>query len=182
MLCLQSSLFVITVMQEPLTILGRNHVSSVAMNGTGKVTTSILKPVSTRWPVLLCICINFCLQFRMLIQTILLSYISVRFKWTISQVYLFPARVSQNDNLTRMMQVARLMTIQPAVNLILFLTLPAILSATSHGASEQKRGFRVFRVLLLMLLFGDTILAAAPNIVLVTIGESNPSGIVQNGD
>lgn len=87
----------------------------------------------------------------MLIQAILLSYISVRFEWTISQV-------------------TRLMSIQPAVNLILFLTLPAILSATSHSTSEQKRGFNVFRVLMLMLLFGDAILAAAPNIVLVTIG------------
>lgn len=73
------------------------------------------------------------------------------------------------------------MSIQPAVNLILFLTLPAIFSATSHDTSKQKRGFNVFRVLMPMLLFGDVILAATPNIVLVTIGESNLSGIVQIG-
>jgi len=87
----------------------------------------------------------------MLIQAILLSYISVRFEWTISQV-------------------TRLMTIQPAVNLALFLTLPAMLSATTRNTNEQKRGFDLFRVLLLMLVFGDAILAAAPSIVIVTIG------------
>ncbi len=86
MLCLLSSLLVITVMQEPLNTLSTNRGSPGIMNETGKVTTSILKPLSTRWPVLLCICINLCLQFRMLIQAILLSYISVRFEWTISQV------------------------------------------------------------------------------------------------
>ncbi len=86
MLCLLGSLLVTAVMQEPLNVLGRSHNSLVAVNVTSKVTTSILKPLSTRWPVLVCICINFCLQFRMLIQAILLSYISVRFEWTISQV------------------------------------------------------------------------------------------------
>ncbi len=70
-----------------------------------------------------------------------------------------------------MVQVTRLMSIQPAVNLVLFLILPAILSATSPDTSEQKRGFNFFHVLILMLLLGDAILATAPNIVIVTIGE-----------
>jgi hypothetical protein len=74
------------------------------------------------------------------------------------------------------------MTIQPAVNLALFLTLPAMLSATTRDTNEQKRGFDLFRVLLLMLVFGDAILAAAPNIAIVTIGNSNLSATVHCAD
>ena len=73
------------------------------------------------------------------------------------------------------------MAIQPAVSLFLFLTLPAILDTTSRDTNEQKRGFTLFRVLMVMLFFGDAILAAAPNIVLVTIGKSSLSGIMQIG-
>jgi hypothetical protein len=50
-----------------------------------------------------------------------------------------------------------------------------MLSTTNRYTSEQKRGFDLFSVLILMLLFGDAVLVAAPNIVVVIIGNSYPS-------
>jgi hypothetical protein len=45
-----------------------------------------LKRLLTNWKVVLCMCITFLLQFRYLNQSILISYASVRFAWSIAQV------------------------------------------------------------------------------------------------